>query len=320
MGAEDDVRGAGEDHGRRGEGGSGPAGGERLTETPTVIVPASRRPDASRRPLASLFAAGAERVLFVDDEGSASGGELAREFPGVEVIRTAAPSWWTGCIVLGVTRALERGDRAVLLFNQDVACAEDYFDRLAEAVARFPGALIGSAVLYAHDPGRVWSAGGAVEWWRRGIRGRHHGESVSALPAEPFEADWLFGMGTYVPCEAFLEVGLPDAGTFPQAWGDVDFTLRARRAGYRIVVEPRARLFHEVGDYDPRVAGAPDVRTYLGWLGDEKHNLSLSAHAALWRRHGPRLLWPFSLALRVAVLLANFVRIRLRFPEAPGHE
>jgi len=249
----------------------------------------------------------------VDDEGSASGEELAREFSGVEVIRTQAPAWWTGCIVRGVERALERGDRAVLFFNQDVTCAPDYFDRLAEAASRHPGALIGSAVLYAQEPGRVWSAGGAVEWWRRGIRGLHHGESVSRLPAEPFDVDWLFGMGTSVPCEVFREIGLPDDRRFPQAWGDVDFTLRARRAGHRLVVAPGARLFHEVGDYDPRVAGPPDARTYALWLGDPKHNLSLSAHAAIWRRHGPRLLWPFSLALRVFVLLANWVRLRVLY-------
>lgn len=261
--------------------------------------------------------AGAGKILFVDDEGAGSGGELAREFPGVEMIRTDRPRWWTGCIVLGVERALERGDRAVLFFNQDVSCAPDYFDRLAEAASRFPGALIGSAVLYAHDPERVWSAGGAIEWWKRGIRGLHHGESAAALPAEPFDADWLFGMGTYVPREVFLRIGLPDERRFPQAWGDVDFTLRARKAGFRLVVAPGARLFHEVGAYDPRVAGAPGAKEYAARLADPKHNLSLSAHAEIWRRHGPRLLWPFSLALRVLVLIANYVRMRLLFPGEP---
>ncbi|MFI5181858.1 MAG: glycosyltransferase family 2 protein [Thermoanaerobaculia bacterium] len=313
MGAEDDLRGAGPAHGRCGAGGRGQGNGERLTTIPTVIVPAHRRPEASRRALASLVAAGAEKILFVDDEGSASGEELAREVPRLEVIRTDRARWWTGCIVLGVERALERGDSAVLFFNQDVTCAPDYFGSLAETVSRFPKALIGSTVLYAHEPERVWSAGGAIEWWGRGIRGLHHGERVSELPSEPFDADWLFGMGTYVPREAFLEIGLPDERSFPQAWGDVDFTLRARKAGFRLVVAPAARLFHEVGEYDPRVAGAPGTREYAGWLADPKHNLSLSMHAKIWRRHGPKLLWPFSLAMRTIVLLLNFLRIRLLF-------
>jgi GT2 family glycosyltransferase len=230
------------------------------------------------------------------------------------VIVTDRPHWWTGCTVLGAERALERGADSVLFFNQDVSCAPDYFGRLAEAAAERPDALIGSAVLYAHDPGRVWSAGGAAEWWGRGLRGHYHGAPAGDLPAELFEADWLFGMGTLVPRDVFRRIGFPDAEHFPQAWGDVDFSMRAKEAGIPVLVAPRARLFHEVGAYDPRAAGPPSARLYVSWMRDERHNLSLASHAALWRRHGPRLLWPFSFALRVIVLLANYLRIRLLFP------
>jgi len=285
-----------------------------VTFSPTVVIPAFQRIEASRRALASLRIAGATRILFVDDEGTAGGDALKAEFPEIDVIRTDRPVWWTGGIVLGVERALSRGDSWILFFNQDVTAAPDYFEKLGAAAARFPGALVGSAVLYAQDPGRVWSAGGGIEWWGRGIRGLHHGEALAALPAEPFEAGWLFGMGTLVPAEVFGRIGLPDAGRFPMSWGDADFSLRARKAGIRVLVEPRARLFHEVGAYDPFASGAPSARRYVEWLRDEKHNLSLSAHAELWKRHGPRGLWPLSLALRVAVLLANYVRIRLLFP------
>ncbi len=256
----------------------------------------------------------------MDDEGTAQGDELAREFPGLEVLRTTSSRFWTGCIVLGIRRALADGDRAVLFFNQDVTCADGYFEHLAEAAARFPGAVIGSAILYAHDPSRVWSAGGAMEWWGRGIRGLHHRAPASELPEGPFDVDWLFGMGTRVPCEVFTAIGLPDDERFPQAWGDTDFTLRAKRAGIRVLVAPAARLLHEVGAYDPYAAGAPSASLYVSWLADPRHNLSLSAHAALWRRHGPRFLWPLSLALRFVVLLLNFVRIRLLFPKRSGAE
>ncbi len=276
-------------------------------------MPAFRRVEASRRAIASLRAAGAERIVFVDDEGTAEGGALADEFPGLDVSRTEKPAWWTGAIVLGIERARALGEGAVLFFNQDVTCAPDYFARLLATVEKNPGALVGSAILYAQEPGRVWSAGGSVEWWGRGIRVLRHGAPVSELKAEPFPADWLFGMGTLVPCAIFDRIGLPDAVRFPMAWGDLDFSLRAKRAGIPVLVEPAARLFHEVGDYDARIAGAPTARQYAGWMADDKHNLSLSAHAEIWRRHGPRLLWPLSLALRVLVLLANFVRIRFLF-------
>ena len=50
----------------------------------------------------------------------------------------------------------------------------------------------------------------------------------------------------------------------------------------------------------PRLTGPVEV-------GDEV--LIIVAH-----EHGPRGLWPLSYALRVAVLLLNYVRIRLLFP------
>lgn len=254
----------------------------------------------------------------MDDEGAAEGEALTREFPGLDVIPTTTPVWWTGAIVLGIARAQSRGEEAVLFFNQDVTCAKDYFARLGEAVDANPGAIVGSSVMYAQEPGRVWSAGGSVEWWGRGIRVLQHGDPVSELKPEPFPADWLFGMGTYVPCAIFDRIGLPDAARFPMAWGDLDFSLRAKRAGIPLLVAPQAMLFHEVGDYDARVAGAPTAKEYATWLADPKHNLSLSAHAEIWRRHGPKLLWPLSLAARTAFLFLNFFRIRFLFPSSPS--
>jgi GT2 family glycosyltransferase len=254
----------------------------------------------------------------VDDASQAGGAEIAREFPSVDVVRTETPVWWTGAIDLGIQAARGAGDDAVLFFNQDVTCAPDYFARLGEVVDANRGALVGSAVMYAQDAARVWSAGGAVEWWGRGIRVLHHGRPAAELPPGPFAADWLFGMGTYVPVDVFDRIGLPDAERFPMAWGDLDFSLRASRAGIPVLVAPAARLFHEVGDYDARVAGAPSVRQYAAWLADPKHNLSLSAHAEIWRRHGPRALWPLSLAMRTAFLAINFLRIKLLFPSSPS--
>lgn len=274
--------------------------------------------EASRRALRSLVAAGAKRIVYVDDAGEAGGGEIAREFPSVDVIRTTSPVWWTGAIDLGIEAARGGADDGVLFFNQDVTCAPDYFEKLGQAVDANRGALVGSAVMYAQEPGRVWSAGGAVEWWGRGIRVLFHGAPAAELPGAPYGVDWLFGMGTYVPIEVFDRIGLPDAARFPMAWGDLDFSLRAKRAGIPVLVAPKARLFHEVGDYDARVAGAPSAKQYARWMADPKHNLSLSAHAEIWKRHGPKLLWPLSLALRTLVLFLNFFRIRFLFPSSPS--
>lgn len=292
------------------QGGTPPAG-------PAVVVPAWGRPATTRLALRSLLAAGAARVLLVDDEGRGHGAELAEEFPSVELLSTRQPVYWTGAIRLGVAHALATGAPSVLFFNQDAVLAPGYFERLAATAARFPGAVIGSAVLYAQREGLVWSAGARMEWFGRGFRILHHGDEAGRLPREPFPVDWLFGMGTYVPAAVFERIGLPDAARFPMAWGDADFTLRARDAGIPVLLDPALRLVHEVGGYDARVAPPPGFATYLSWLRSPLHNVSLSAQREVWRRHGPKRLWRVSYALRVLFLLANFVRVRLLFRGPP---
>jgi GT2 family glycosyltransferase len=281
---------------------------------PAVVVPAFGRLESTRRALKSLVDAGAGRIVLVDDEGRGHGDELRREFPAVEILRTETPVYWTGAIRLGVEHALATGARSVLFFNQDVTVPPGYFQRLSETTERFPGAVIGSAVVYAQREGVVWSAGARMEWFGRGFRVLHHGDSAEGLPGEPFPVDWLFGMGTCVPAGVFDRIGLPDSDRFPMAWGDADFTLRARGAGIPILLDPRLRLSHEVGRYDARVAPAPTFVEYVSWLRSPIHNISLSAQREVWRRHGPRGLWRVSFALRFLFLLVNFVRIRILYP------
>jgi GT2 family glycosyltransferase len=280
---------------------------------PFVVVPAFGRPDSTRRALRSLGEEGARNVILVDDEGRGHGEEMRAESPLLDVVRTERPVYWTGAIAVGVERALGRGARGVLFFNQDVTLKRGFFARLARTAQENPRAIVGCVAVYAQEPETVWSAGARMEWFGRGFRVLHHGRPLAELPAEAFPVDWTHGMGTYVPAEVFGAIGLPDAARFPMAWGDADFCLRAREAGVPVVVDPGLRLVHEVGGYDARVAGAPALREYLAWLRDDRHNLSLSGHAKFWRRHGPRGLWPVSLAIRVAFLLANYARMRLLF-------
>lgn len=285
---------------------------------PHVVVPAFGRPESTRRALRTLFEDGARHVVLVDDEGRGHGEELCAEFPSIDVVRTERAVYWTGAIVLGSERALARGARGVLFFNQDVTVEPGFLARLEATTRANAGAIVGCVAAYAHARETVWSAGARMEWFGRGFRVLFHGRPVAELPDAPFPVDWTHGMGTYVPAEVFEKIGLPDAARFPMAWGDADYGLRAREAGIPVVVDPRLRLVHEVGEYDARVAGAPSFRDYLGWLRSDRHNLSLSGQAVFWRRHGPRGLWPVSLGMRVAFLLANYPRIRLRYGRRPG--
>jgi GT2 family glycosyltransferase len=52
------------------------------------------------------------------------------------------------------------------------------------------------------------------------------------------DSDLLPGRGVLIPISAFLKIGLYDAKKFPHYTADADFSLRARQAGYKLVISP----------------------------------------------------------------------------------
>lgn len=63
---------------------------------------------------------------------------------------------------------------------------------------------------------------------------------------EIFETDWVSGGAMLVKRELFSELGGFDEKFF-MYYEDVDFCLRARKRNIKVVVDPRARVFHESG-------------------------------------------------------------------------
>jgi N-acetylglucosaminyl-diphospho-decaprenol L-rhamnosyltransferase len=66
------------------------------------------------------------------------------------------------------------------------------------------------------------------------------------IPDEPRPADWLAGASLIVRRSVFEEIGLLDPSYFLY-FEEVDFCLRARRAGWRCWYVPASRVVHLVG-------------------------------------------------------------------------
>ena len=61
----------------------------------------------------------------------------------------------------------------------------------------------------------------------------------------PFEADYVTGCAMIVRRVVFAHVGLFDP-SYRMYYEDADFCARAQQAGFRLLVEPRARMWHMV--------------------------------------------------------------------------
>lgn len=178
--------------------------------------------------------------VAVVDNGSATqeGARLAKEFGApVESVRLDPNRGVSGGYNAGIRWAANRGFSHVLLLNNDVLMIDRaLLCRLVDAAGPDVAAV---APLTLTREGAVYSAGGTVSWWTGLSRHRH----VPLVPDSPYDAAWLDGPCLLLSIAAARAIGGLEE-SFSSYWEDADWCVRATRAGWRCVVEPRARVIH----------------------------------------------------------------------------
>jgi GT2 family glycosyltransferase len=200
-------------------------------------------------------------VVLVVDNGSTDGsvGHLRERWPAVRVIDLGRNAGVAAGNNAGIRAALDAGARYVLLLNSDADMRPPALVELRRALADAGEGAWAAApkVLYRSEPGRIWSAGGAFEWWRGLSRDRGTDEPDRGQYDQPADIDYANTCCLLVRAEAFARVGLMDEAYF-MYYDDSDFSARIRRAGGRIRYVPSAQVLHDVQGSARVAAAAPN--------------------------------------------------------------
>lgn len=229
-----------------------------------VVVLAYNRVELTLACLTSLARREYEQsdVLLVDN-GSRDGTPAAARahFPGVGVIETGANLGYAGGNNVGLRYALERGYDYALLLNNDTEVAPDCLHELVAVAEADPAiGLAGPTITYFDRPDTIWSAGGTLDRRRGSSTMRGLNQPLEAQSSEPAEVDFLTGCALLCKRPVLERAGLLDERFFLY-YEDAEWCVRARRAGFRVVHAPRARVLHKIPP-DGRAA-APYVGYYM---------------------------------------------------------
>lgn len=184
------------------------------------------------------------RVVLLDD-GSTDGSPewVAREWPGVEVVRNGEN--------LGVARSLNRaielaaGSEYLALLNNDLELEPGWLRTLVAALDAHPEAASAVGKMRSvRDPERLDGAGDAFLWSSAATR-RGHGELDAGQYDAPGEVFSACGGAAVHRMAAFADVGAFD-GDFLAYLEDVDWGFRAQLRGWTARYEPGA-VVHHVG-------------------------------------------------------------------------
>jgi len=151
---------------------------------------------------------------------------------------------FAGGVNVGLRRAIDESYDLCLLMNNDAFPARNMLTKLITHLAE-DIALLSPKILYESQPDKIWFAGARQDPNLLEMRGRAQGTSDGPKWWESRDVDYLLGTCLLVNLDAVKEVGLMDDRFF-MYYEDLDWSIRFRKAGYRLRLVADAHLYHRV--------------------------------------------------------------------------
>jgi len=210
-----------------------------------AVVAHYGEPAATLAAIASLRAGSVQpdEILVVDNQGN---------FPG-EAARAVIPGGnlgFAGAIALGASGALRAGAKWVWFLNNDAQVAPGCLQALLAAGDATPRAGLLTPVI-EHEAGGIWYAGGTVDARRMAV-----GHEVVVAAQGAYDTGYATGCAVLARGALLRDVGPADEALF-MYFEDVEWSLRARARGWRVMVVPSARVRHSVARRPGRRVWSP---------------------------------------------------------------
>jgi GT2 family glycosyltransferase len=281
-----------------------------------VVIPVYNRLGHTLACLESLAAQRyAQMTVIVVDDGSTDGTALALrdQYPQVVLLRGNGNLWWSGATNMGIEWAMRHCGSSdyVLTLNNDTTVGPGYIASLLSLALSTEPSIVGSVSVDSVDERTIVDGGSMVAWTSAKWWSINRGRSLQDCLREGIrftEPSCLPGRGTLIPVDCLHRVGLFDARRLPHYAADYEFSIRAARAGYRLLMSYEAPVISDVE------ATGISIKQHLPWRKLGQVFFSRRSPSCLlyrWRfavLAAPRRVLPLSMAVDTARVLIGAVR------------
>jgi GT2 family glycosyltransferase len=235
--------------------------------------------------------------IFMVDNGSIDGSVEAvqQKFPKVKILPQITNLGASEGRNIGIRHALASGVKYVFNIDNDIEVQPETIGELiCLAEQRFDVGIVGPMMCFKDDPCLIQNVGAQISFrqnvhlpigWQQHDRGQF---------IEPIEVDMVGSGAMLTRGQVFEQGGYFDAGYLGCQLDDTDFCMRVRRAGWKIVCNPRAKILHDF-HFNHRYTYR---RKYL-----ESHNAVL-----FLRKYGRSIDWAKYLFFAIGGLPYAFIR------------
>jgi GT2 family glycosyltransferase len=221
-----------------------------------IVTPVHNRRETTLqclRSLSKIDETGLEVGVIVVDDGSNDGTSdaIRKEFPEVDLIKGSGDLWFTEGTNVGIRHALTKNPKFILAMNDDQVFDPNFLVSLVQTAEKYPRSVVGSMLLLWDVPHKLFQVSPVWNTWMGGWRHWRH-QTVWTVPNKPWEVDIVVGNCVLIPTSAILECGLMDSKRYPN-FGDAEYTPRLKRKGFRLLIDPRSRVFCQPNDVPARI-------------------------------------------------------------------
>lgn len=179
----------------------------------------------------------------------------------IKLIETSQNLGFAGGNNIGIKDALAENFDYILLLNNDTTVEPDFLDGLVKvAQSDEKIGIVGPKIYYYNEPNRIWFGGGKFTWLGGGRHLQY--EEIDRNPDEKKtkETDYMTGCALLIKSEVVQKIGLLEESFF-MYYEDTDWSLRARKAGYKILYVSSAKIYHKVSRSASKL-GNPVIHYY----------------------------------------------------------
>jgi len=227
----------------------------------SVVIPNWNGADELPPCLDSLIAQSQEHQIIVVDNGSTDSSRelLYGQYPQAAVIPLPFNTGFAGGVNAGLRHAAAAGHEYTALLNNDAVADKNWLKNLVGAMEANPRAGIVASKMVS-DTGEYLDSTGDIYtiWGLPYPRGRHEADTgkYDSL-REVFGAS---GGASLYRHKMLAKVGLFDEDFFAY-YEDIDISFRAQLAGWKVMYEPSAKVFHHIGATSAKVKGFATYQT-----------------------------------------------------------
>jgi len=208
-----------------------------------IIVTTFNRRDTTRRFLESLmlqlqqFRTSATVVLVDDASSDGTAQMVSKEFPKVVLLHGTGQLYWAGGVRLAIDHLSRKLNdfRGILLINDDVVLADESISSMIEIAEKHDALIGGTVVTYS---GEIESSGSSL-----GLICKPK-PKIKIANGKIQDCDLLPGHIMYIPMSIYRRLGGFDRN-LPYRFIDLEFSLRAKRSGIRVLLAPQVVAFTE---------------------------------------------------------------------------